>query len=394
MAKKILIVTSYPELGSVHSSKTVGVASYTKQWLQGIKKNFPTAQVRVLAERFGMESSYLEDDIQVQRMWRRGSLLDLFKVWKNLLTSDVKVVALSFEAYMFGTLFLGIVALSLFLTLKIAGKRVILVMHQMPQELSFVNGLRKLVTKVGILFLKGILSQMNTVIVFEEVLKNRIGKNAVFVPHFVPEVKRVDQNLARKLLGLPRDKKIIMYFGYIAPYKGIERLIELWPEPSDSQLVIAGGMNPNHSDREEIRSLVSGVVASARKKNLVTTGFVPEDQLPLYFSACDAVILPYVEFMSSSGPLSLAWAYEKPVILSHALRDYLKSKDFSDGLAKSKLIEKSLFYLNSSNDLDRVIQGIEEQDNKFRSWSSYMRDARSIRVVSTLTSAIFWSEQE
>lgn len=393
MANNIIIVTSYPEQGSVHSARTVGVASYTKQLLQGILKVDESTQIRVLAERFADQTSYLEDGMKIDRLWKRGSLWDILKMWIILVRSNEKVIVLSFEAYMFGNLLYSFIALWLMSTLRYFGKKTVVLMHQVPQELSFVKGVRKIITKIGIGILKMVLDKVDTVIVFEEALRNRIGNNAVFVPHFVPELLPTKQSEARRVMGLSSDKQIVLYFGYIAPYKGLERLIELWSSTSTVQLVIAGGINPNHKDKKEIQEYVDKILKLARRKNIVTTGFVPEDKISTYFSACDAVILPYTEFMSSSGPMSLAWAYGKAVILSNTLKDYLKSSDIAHGLEEAGLMEVDLFYNSNESDLKRVLEKLPKLKVNFGKLAEYMQSKRSMASVSLTISQILWSKK-
>lgn len=393
MANNILIVTSYPERGLVHSARTVGVASYTKQLLQGVRKLGGGTKIRVLAEKFTEQTSYLEDGVKIDRIWKRGSLWDILTMCLVLLRSTEKVIVLSFEAYMFGNLLLSFIALWLISTLRYADKKTVVLMHQAPQDLFFVKGLRKSITKIGINLLKFVLIKIDTVIVFEEALKNRIGENAEFIPHFVPELTPTKQKEAREALGLSSDKQIVLYFGYIAPYKGLEKLIELWPNSSDVQLVIAGGINPNHKDKREIQEYVNKISQLAQSKNILTTGFVPENKISTYFSASDALILPYTEFMSSSGPMSLAWAYGKAVILSTTLKDYLKSNDIAHGIDVAGLVHDDIFYQSNEQDLKRVLENLPKWQGNFAKLADYMQAERSISSVSLKISSILRSKK-
>lgn len=382
MANNFIIVTSYPDKGSVHSPRTVGVASYTKQLLQGMLKVNQKSQITVLAERFAEQANYIEDGMQINRLWKRGSLGEILKIWIKLVRSHEKVIVLSFEAYMFGNLLLGFVALCLFSILRLFGKRVVVLMHQVPKELSFVGGVRKFITKIGIGALRTILNTFDKVIVFEEALRKRIGDNAVFVPHFVPELESIDQHKARQTLGLSKSKLIVLYFGYIAPYKGLEKLIDLWADDSNVQLIIAGGVNPNHRNNPAIMQYVSKILLQAKQKNIITTGFVSEEKIPFYYSACDAVVLPYVEFMSSSGPMSLAWGYGKPVIMSYTLRAYMESVDISESIHASGIDVGDIFYSSNKESLARVLRGLGSLKKKFEVMATHMQVARSLTYVS------------
>jgi len=74
------------------------------------------------------------------------------------------------------------------------------------------------------------------------------------------------------------------------------------------------------------------------ERQVIQTGFVPEEKVPAYFSATDVLVLPYTTFMSSSGPLSLALSYELPVLLSEELKPYGKTKDIANALKESDLL--------------------------------------------------------
>ena len=78
----LIVITSYPEKGVVHSAHTVGVASYSKNLLQSIKTQYPQLQIIVLAERLAacQQCEYLDNGIIVRRCWRRNHPASLQKI--------------------------------------------------------------------------------------------------------------------------------------------------------------------------------------------------------------------------------------------------------------------------------------------------------------------------
>ena len=120
----------------------------------------------------------------------------------------------------------------------------------------------------------------------------------------------VDRTVARESLGLPSTGKVYLYFGMLRPYKGIEKLIAEWQStarPAGDTLVIAG----KPLDGKYLKRIVEA--ASPSPGIRILSGFVPTDQVHLYFSAADVVVLPFTTILTS-GSLLLAMTYGKPVI--------------------------------------------------------------------------------
>jgi D-inositol-3-phosphate glycosyltransferase len=121
---------------------------------------------------------------------------------------------------------------------------------------------------------------------------------------------------ARARLGFEAREEILLFFGQIAPYKGLDLLVEALEILSSlrprCRLIIAGrakaGAEPywraikSRLERDHLRARV-----------LVKDGFIPDDEVSILFRAADALILPY-RAIYQSGPLSLAYRFGVPVI--------------------------------------------------------------------------------
>lgn len=114
---------------------------------------------------------------------------------------------------------------------------------------------------------------------------------------------------ARQALGLPQDKTILMFFGAIRPYKNVETLLSVFSgmERDDLFLVVAGKISPRMTHLEDIKR-------AARDNVRFFTDFIPNEDVPLYLSAADIVVLPYKDILNSGSAL-LALTFDRRVIV-------------------------------------------------------------------------------
>jgi glycosyltransferase involved in cell wall biosynthesis len=101
------------------------------------------------------------------------------------------------------------------------------------------------------------------------------------------------------------DKKVVLFFGLLRPYKGIDVLLEAWRGIDDAELWIAGMP----------RMDISGLEASAPENVRFVPRFIGDDELAPYFRRADLVVLPYRE-IEQSGVLFTALAFGRPLLLS------------------------------------------------------------------------------
>lgn len=100
-----------------------------------------------------------------------------------------------------------------------------------------------------------------------------------------------------------------LFFGNIMPYKGLANLIscinQLAQKYSNFRLVIAGRAS---NWAQEYAPLITANVNIA-----ANIGFIHNEDIPVYFSHADYLILPYKD-VTQSGPLTIAYQYHVPVI--------------------------------------------------------------------------------
>jgi glycosyltransferase involved in cell wall biosynthesis len=102
------------------------------------------------------------------------------------------------------------------------------------------------------------------------------------------------------------EKKVVLFFGLLRPYKGIDVLLQAWRGIEDAELWIAG------MPRMDISALRAAAPPGVR----FVPRFITDRELPPYFRRADLVVLPYRE-IEQSGVLFTALAFGKPLLLSH-----------------------------------------------------------------------------
>lgn len=119
----------------------------------------------------------------------------------------------------------------------------------------------------------------------------------------------ISKHEARERLGLPQDKHLLLFFGFIREYKGLMQLIEAMKSLPDSiHLVIAGEIYGSF-DSYDAAIRDSGLVHRIHKH----IRYVSDDETPLFFCSADACVLPYAT-ATQSGIVAIAHHFEIPVL--------------------------------------------------------------------------------
>lgn len=139
------------------------------------------------------------------------------------------------------------------------------------------------------------------------------GKPAAWITESTYETqfgKMPSQKEARKQLKVSGDA--IMFFGFIRPYKGLKFLLQAMPrileEKPNLTLMIVGEF---WNDKQDYLDLIKEHHLESRV--LIVDKYVSNAEVPTYFAASDAIVLPYVS-SSESGIIQLAYGLNTPVI--------------------------------------------------------------------------------
>lgn len=182
---------------------------------------------------------------------------------------------------------------------------------------------------------------------------------------------------ARSCLGLSEDHRVILFFGRITGYKGVEFLVEAFKQLSglsgNYRLIIAG--RPDNDSKEYCAAILEQIKQEKLGHSILTKiEFVPDAETELYFKAADVLVLPYRDIYQS-GVLFLSYSFGLPVVatdvggLSEEIMlgktGFLCRPEDSDDLANAILryFESGLY-----KELDSLREEIKTYAHKRYSW--------------------------
>ncbi|MEP7111265.1 MAG: glycosyltransferase [Ferruginibacter sp.] len=189
---------------------------------------------------------------------------------------------------------------------------------------------------------------------------------------------KISKSVARNHLKIDKEELIMLFFGFIRKYKGLDILLNaiklLHEEASHNaspipSLLIAGEF---YEDRKAYDELMQ--TPGIREHLIVRTGFIPDSEVKYYLCAADVVIQPY-RSATQSGVTPLAYHFEKPMIVTNvgglpALVPDGKVGLIAEPTAASIAIKIKEFYIQGE---EHFIPYLIEEKKKY-SWSK-MTDA-------------------
>lgn len=199
-----------------------------------------------------------------------------------------------------------------FLNKKLKKRLLFITENFISHEGHFVD---RFLTKLGLFHSQYFIALSKKV---EDELKNNSNKKKIFrseLPVYdhltgnLQEIKRVKEKFSIK-----SGDKVLLFFGYVRKYKGLDILIEslslLKSDFAQIKLIVAGEF---YDDRKYYDELI-------RKFNLfdkvsIYDQYIPNELVKEFFLVSDVVVLPY-RSATQSGILNLAYGFRKPVIVS------------------------------------------------------------------------------
>jgi glycosyltransferase involved in cell wall biosynthesis len=199
---------------------------------------------------------------------------------------------------------------------------------------------------------------------------------------------------AKQQIGVNRSDKTLLFFGNIAPYKGLEYLISafsaLLAKDPNYRLIIVGRPKGSQDYWKQIQQAIAP--GRIRDRIIQRIEYIPDELTALYFKAADLLVLPYTHVFQS-GVLFLAYSFGLPAIVADVgtLREEIiegetgfvfKPRDSVD------LARKIEDYFNSElfGDLETRRTQIRKYANERYSWDKVA--AITIAIYSNLLSPV------
>lgn len=126
----------------------------------------------------------------------------------------------------------------------------------------------------------------------------------------------VEQREARKALNIDHTGGLLLFFGFIRHYKGLDLLLEAMADQRIKEkgfkLVIAGEF---YEDQVKYMKIIDQL--DLKDHVILFNEFIPENKIPYFFSAADVLVQPYRQ-ATQSGVTPLSMFFELPMIVTDA----------------------------------------------------------------------------
>jgi len=129
--------------------------------------------------------------------------------------------------------------------------------------------------------------------------------------------EKISRKAAREKLNINLEDQVLLFFGFIRKYKGLDILLESMkilqeaPSTRNIRLLIAGEF---YDDEKNYRDLLSN--PDIKDNLIIHTEFISDSMVKYYLCAADCVVQPYRK-ATQSGVTPLAYHFEKPMIVTN-----------------------------------------------------------------------------
>jgi glycosyltransferase involved in cell wall biosynthesis len=326
---KVALVSTYPP-------QRCGIACYTCSLAQALVKDINTEVVIIAEKRPWIKRNYEGEKISLLRVWRRDSWTYGVRILYEALREKVKVLHLQYSFGLYGHTLAEFIPL--FIALRIAQKKTVVTLHSTCPMSAYKDYLQESVGMSRfrawlsllqvVLITKLICKLSHVIIVHSDNAKQRlvdqysVDESKIYViPHGSENyASMLTMTEAKEQLSL-KGKKVILFFGFLTPRKGIDYLVKALPEilarHKDAVLLVVGSYHRYTIKLgQEYMANVKRIAETLDVVNrfIIIEKFVPDWTVPLYFTAADVVALPYVHLFGASGVLKIAASYGKPVV--------------------------------------------------------------------------------
>lgn len=316
--------------------------NYSRDFAVAFRKITPKRDHIYLCGKKG-ESASDNYPPKIDKVWTPGWLF-FFQILFFTLKKRPDIIHLQHEFRMYGNIISNILFPWLVLLLRISGCKTLITIHGVISlgllEAGFMESFNLpknfLTVKMGQLYLMyfyyltGIFS--NSIVVLAPALKEILikeyklpAKKINVIKIGIPEIKDrgskpTNPNLLKKFPNLIK-KEVILVFGYFSPRKGYPLLIQGFnralqknPKAKNWMMVLAGNVKKEFVPyKQEIKKMIHKMGCS---KNIIITGYLEEEEIDQFYRLSKIGVIPAIFSLSTSGALSLALVYLKPILFA------------------------------------------------------------------------------
>lgn len=258
-----------------------GIGAYTKRLAEALAK---LQGIKVFVLTDSRAQGYLKNPnlevIPTIQNWRIG---EIFRVLSILKKCNPDIVHIQYPTQGYAS---KRMPLFLPLLIRLCGKKCVQTWHE-PR-----------IRKLDFLLTFGLNALVSVRATLLDSTPRLIKKLIAHIPFYwipgaslLPSVKLTEiQNAEIRRRYAPNGETLLVYYGFVAPLKGIESLFEVMLRMNNAKLVMIFDLRVEDSYH---RSLLDKSMQMNIDSRILLTGFLPDEQLAAILAAADAVVLPF-----------------------------------------------------------------------------------------------------
>lgn len=198
-------------------------------------------------------------------------------------------------------------------------------------------------------------------------------KKFLLHPLYTSFGEKLDKQIARQKMGININDKIVLFFGLIRKYKGLDMLLDAFAElksKPDLKLIIAGEF---YEDKQPYLDLINQY--QIQDQVILHDKFIANEDVKLYFSATDLVALPY-RSATQSGVTQVSFHFEVPTLVTNVggLGEIIPDKVAGYVVeSNGKAIAEGIKDYFENNRMISFTEGMKKEKQKY-DWSIFVNE--------------------
>lgn len=357
---KVTVLSSFPPVK--------GISPYSKGLVEGLSKY-------IYVECLGFDSIYPEklypgsthddtsESIEQNKKLKIRNVLNWYNPLQWVIEAfriKTEIIHAQWWAYPLAPIYMIILGVS-----KLRGKKIVLTIHNVkPHEDSRIKAfLNRCVFRVADHYI--VHTEQNR----KELVQITSPNKPIYVlPHglIMTQPQEVERKQARDKFGILPTDKVLLCFGSIRDYKGIDTAIKALSlvENKDVKLMVAGQCWGEWSQYEELIKH-----HKLHDRVILKLGFIPSNDVDSIIKSADLILLPYKHFDAQSGVGALVIPYGIPIMVSDVggLKSYAANEELVFEAGSEKELAKKIrvifsneqLYMESVKGLDIIKQSLD-----------------------------------